>query len=449
MNHKQIYFNMPVKNQITNEEFLRNVELPEQTKSYTVISHGEIMDRVKETLNSFGFYIKNVTYTYSFGGEVAFAQYDLTHSLDSDIGMTFNWSNSYNKKLRFGCYIGGFIFENGASFIGTNGVNWLRKHTGTANEEAHEVIEQVINYAEEFFNNLIVMKKEMLATEITQEKYASILGELYFIDQLITSSQASAVIKNKNEFKIDRNNLWGLYKDVMNGLKGTDITKWQQQQQKVHHILESFIASVPDYLIIDITEPKTQNLLNSLNENSKQNEGDIANEDVDEEDSLGEDEEDLTENDSTNDAPDPYTQKVSYLQSHTDYDTDLIEFYLNTVNHKKNDSLETICEMFVNWVENKTEAPEDLSESTNNDDESEVDNSENSDIFEEEIAETENDIAESEIELEAESQDEEESEEESEVNNVEETEEISSEEMLEMPAQLEQNEDYDDLLDLL
>jgi hypothetical protein len=251
---------MPVKNQIATEEFLRSVSLPEQTKSYTVISHAEIIDRVKKSLNDRGFYIEQATYSYSFGGDVVLAKYKLHHRRDPHIGMTFNWSNSYNKKLRFGCYIGGFIFENEASFIGTNGVNWLRKHTGTANEEMHEVVEQVIDYAHDFFTNLILMKELMMQTPIDDEKYAFILGEMYFVDQLITSSQSSAIIKNRNEFEADRNNLWGLYKDVMHGLEGTDITKWQQQQQKLHHLLEGHIIETPEYISIDIKEPKTMPL---------------------------------------------------------------------------------------------------------------------------------------------------------------------------------------------
>jgi hypothetical protein len=135
---------MPVKNKIGDEYFLKNVLLPQETKSYTVISHEDIIKKVEQTLNDNNFYIKNKKYQYSFGGEVVLASLEIHSSKDLDIGMTFNWCNSYNKKLRFGCYVGGFIYSNNAMFVGSDGINWLRKHTGTANEESMNVIENVI-----------------------------------------------------------------------------------------------------------------------------------------------------------------------------------------------------------------------------------------------------------------------------------------------------------------
>ena len=253
---------MPVKNKIGDEHFLRNVPLPEETKSYTVISHGEIIDKVETALNANNFYIKSKKYQYSFDGEVVLATLEIHSTKDLDIGMTFNWCNSYNKKLRFGCYIGGFIYSNNATLIGSDGINWLRKHTGTANSESMYVIDQVINYADEFFDNLIIEKNDMRNTPISESEYSNILGDLYFNKKYFTSSQSSSIIKtkedrNKNNDFVDDNNLWGLYKDIMHGLNGSDLTKWQLQQQKIHYILLSECVKTPtNRAIIDISVSK-------------------------------------------------------------------------------------------------------------------------------------------------------------------------------------------------
>lgn len=253
---------MPVKNKIGDEHFLRNVTLPQETKSYTVISHGEIIDKVETALNANNFYIKSKKYQYSFDGEVVLATLEIHSTKDSDIGMTFNWCNSYNKKLRFGCYIGGFIYSNNATLIGSDGINWLRKHTGTANSESMYVIDQVISYADEFFDNLIIEKNDMRNTLISELEYSNILGDLYFNKKYFTSSQSSSIIKTKedrnsnNDF-VDDNNLWGLYKDIMHGLNGSDLTKWQLQQQKIHYILLSECVQTPtDRAVIDISVSK-------------------------------------------------------------------------------------------------------------------------------------------------------------------------------------------------
>jgi len=315
---------MPVKNKIGDEHFLKNVPLPQETKSYTVISHEDIITKVEQTLNDNNFYIKNKKYQYSFGGEVVLASLEIHSSKDSDIGMTFNWCNSYNKKLRFGCYVGGFIYSNNAMFVGSDGINWLRKHTGTANEESMNVIENVITYANEFFDNLICQKNDMRNTPITADDYNNILGQLYFGQKQLTSSQASAIIKvkeernNNNDFT-DDNNLWGLYKDVMYGLDGTDVTKWQLQQQKVHYtILNNWCAYTTQLEEIDINEPKTQPQVAQTQELTVEEE------------------------------------YAEYCVDNSEYDLDLVNYYM-LFNSIKGLTQEEFCNNFSNWASGQKE----------------------------------------------------------------------------------------------
>jgi len=315
---------MPVKNKIGDEHFLKNVPLPQETKSYTVISHEDIITKVEQTLNDNNFYIKNKKYQYSFGGEVVLASLEIHSSKDSDIGMTFNWCNSYNKKLRFGCYVGGFIYSNNAMFVGSDGINWLRKHTGTANEESMNVIENVIAYANEFFDNLICQKNDMRNTPITADDYNNILGQLYFGQKQLTSSQASAIIKvkeernNNNDFT-DDNNLWGLYKDVMYGLDGTDVTKWQLQQQKVHYtILNNWCAYTTQLEEIDINEPKTQPQVAQTQELTVEEE------------------------------------YAEYCVDNSEYDLDLVNYYM-LFNSIKGLTQEEFCNNFSNWASGQKE----------------------------------------------------------------------------------------------
>jgi hypothetical protein len=315
---------MPVKNKIGDEYFLKNVPLPQETKSYTVISHEDIIKKVEQTLNDNNFYIKNKKYQYSFGGEVVLASLEIHSSKDLDIGMTFNWCNSYNKKLRFGCYVGGFIYSNNAMFVGSDGINWLRKHTGTANEESMNVIENVIAYANEFFDNLICQKNDMRNTPITADDYNNILGQLYFGQKQLTSSQASAIIKvkeernNNNDFT-DDNNLWGLYKDVMYGLDGTDVTKWQLQQQKIHYtILNNWCAYTTQLEEIDINEPKTQPQVAQTQELTVEEE------------------------------------YAEYCVDNSEYNLDLVNYYM-LFNSTKGLTKEEFCNNFSNWASGQKE----------------------------------------------------------------------------------------------
>ena len=240
-------------NQVGTEQFLISVPLPQQTDSYTVISHQEIIEKVENELNNANLEIIKVDYTYSFGGEVALARVYIKSVADADMGMLFTWQNSYNKKVKFSCAIGAYIHDNNASLIGTEGLSWIRKHTGTANSEAFEVIESLIDLADEHFIKIIAEKERMKAMELDTEGYARVMGALYFEHNLVTTTQASAVKQEREKPEhtySDKDTLWGLYKLLMYGIENMDITRWQGNQQKLHHLImaEYAIATEPHTL---------------------------------------------------------------------------------------------------------------------------------------------------------------------------------------------------------
>ena len=53
------------------EEYLRNTQLPLATKSYAVISHGEIIDKVREKLQENGFIVTDELYKEEMNGDSA------------------------------------------------------------------------------------------------------------------------------------------------------------------------------------------------------------------------------------------------------------------------------------------------------------------------------------------------------------------------------------------
>jgi len=217
---------------------LRNVPLPEQTKSYTVISHGDIIDKIKECLEKNGFTITEQSFSSTAFGEIALGKFYLSCDKDPDMGMIFTWWNSYNKRVKFGCGVGGFIYENKASLIGSEGMSWIRKHTGTANVEAFSIIEQLIDGAGEYFDKIIIEKNRMIETPLSVEDYGCIMGAIFFEQDLIRPTQANFVKNERKKPSVDYTNidsLWGLYKMLMLSIEEIDITKWASTQQKLHH----------------------------------------------------------------------------------------------------------------------------------------------------------------------------------------------------------------------
>jgi hypothetical protein len=116
---------------------------------------------VRQMLADNGFTIKEELYKGEANGNIALGFMQLENDLDPDMGMTFNWANSYNKQVKFSCAIGGFIYDNQVPFVsGTNQGKWNRKHTGTALDETKEVIEAMIVSAHDHFAEIIAMKEQ-------------------------------------------------------------------------------------------------------------------------------------------------------------------------------------------------------------------------------------------------------------------------------------------------
>lgn len=232
------------------EEYLRKTQLPVATKSYTVISHGDIIDAVREILAKHGFIITSELYKAECNGDVALGFMQIETQDDPDMAMTFNWTNSYNKTVRFSCSIGGFIYDNQVPFVSANNqVSWNRKHTGTALEETMEVIEAMVASADEHFAQIVDMKNKFKSIDVSRKEYAKLMGLLYFDKKVISSTQVEVIKKeyDKPSFDYtDKGTLWEVYKMIMFGIVDQAPKNWYRQQLDINSYVQVLfnIASI-------------------------------------------------------------------------------------------------------------------------------------------------------------------------------------------------------------
>ena len=90
-------------------EDLSAVQYPNHGKTYTVIRHKFLIDAARSILKTHGFNIKNEEYKSTANGNIAQGIYQIESTQDSELGMMFAWSNSYDKSTRFQCGIGAFV----------------------------------------------------------------------------------------------------------------------------------------------------------------------------------------------------------------------------------------------------------------------------------------------------------------------------------------------------
>jgi len=224
------------------EDYLRKTKLPEETKSYTVIAHGVVIDTARDMLEKHGFAILSEEYKSEHSGDIAYGLMKIEKVTDPDMAMTFYWTNSYNKMVRFKCSIGGFIYDNEVPFITSDTqATWNRKHTGVALDETLDIIESMIASAEEHFEQIVKMKERFREIELSRKEFAKLMGLLYFDKLIIAPTQASLIRKeyDKPSFNYnDKGTLWEAYKIMMHGISDQPPRGWYSQQIKINNYIQ-------------------------------------------------------------------------------------------------------------------------------------------------------------------------------------------------------------------
>jgi hypothetical protein len=231
---------MPTKTFFVTRDVLIQTPLPQHGSSYTVIPHSWVIDRAKDELTKNGFTIKHELYKATENGNVAQGMYLLDHTADPDMGMMFAWSNSYDKSRRFKCAIGAHVFICMNGVISGDMASFARKHQGTADQEASDMIDYQISKASEYFNRLIDDKNHLVSKRLSKRLQAEIIGRLFLEEKALTLTQLGIIEREMKKPAVDLgadpNSAWALYNHVTHALKESHPSIYLENHQKVHKI---------------------------------------------------------------------------------------------------------------------------------------------------------------------------------------------------------------------
>lgn len=227
---------MPKKIGNVERTVLTGAALPPATKTYTVISHSYAINTIMQALEDNGFEVTAEEYKCTTDAKVAHGTFLINYKGDPDLTLMYTFNNSYDKSLRFRAAIGARINDNGAYMI-NNMDSWLRKHTGTADQEAHDLINGHIENAVDYFEQLVRAKEEMTELTISKQEFGSIIGEL-FINDFLAVDQVSLIRKefNKPSYNYTQGtlNLWTCYQILADALRLSHPAKWMNTQVQMH-----------------------------------------------------------------------------------------------------------------------------------------------------------------------------------------------------------------------
>jgi hypothetical protein len=221
---------------------LVGVTLPVKTETYTVISHGFIIDEVRNALRRAGFEVLQEQYRANNNLEVARGSYIIRRAEDPSFMMSFSWVNSYDKSTKFQCAVGGYIWDNNSFVIDKEDNAFIRKHTGDADTLVKETIKEKIENAEKHYRSVLDAKHRMEGIKLTRSQVAKILGELYFSYDMLSIEQLSGIKKEYTKpsyvYSSDVDSLWTMYCHILTIIKGSHPKLWLQQQSFIHNYIK-------------------------------------------------------------------------------------------------------------------------------------------------------------------------------------------------------------------
>ncbi len=228
---------MPRKIKSYGRQDLIDVALPNHASTYTVISHKSVMDLSTEALEDAGFSVTAENYRATHDGNIASAIYTLNYGDDPELSMMFAWSNSYNKQMRFKCGVGAIHSVNNTSLVCGDMGSWARKHTGSADTETKETIEEQVKLAKMYYDQLVSDKEAMKKINLDVRKQSQILGMLFAEHDILTTEQASMIKQQMSRptYKCTTpGTLWEFYNFVTIALQQSHPKTWMEDQRVLH-----------------------------------------------------------------------------------------------------------------------------------------------------------------------------------------------------------------------
>lgn len=240
--------------------------LPEKTKTYTPISHKDVVNRVRTEITTAGYIITGEDYRCTQDGTVAIGNFKLNYKSDPDIELSANFMNSYNKQYAFRFSLGGLVkvCMNGMMLSNSKFGAYKRVHKGAADLLAAGKISEFIKDSEEYWSTLVEHKHKLKEILISNSLMYDILGKLFFEEQILTTMQLNMIKKEmeKPSFNYDAHegSAWVLYNHISLALKDAHPSTWMDDHVKMHQVFSDalYLERVEEEpATYEVEEPET------------------------------------------------------------------------------------------------------------------------------------------------------------------------------------------------
>lgn len=254
-----------------NKEAVINIATPNNTRTWKPVGHSQLIDTTLESIYKAGFSLDKEEYSMAREGGIANGRYTISNIADSEMQIQIGWQNSINKSLslKYAMGVRIFICSNGA-ISGDMGA-FKRKHVSDVQEFTPRYITEYIKTAGETFTQMQKERDRMKEIEIDRITRARILGQMFFDEQLLESTQMNIIKRELDAPTYDygcSNSLWELYQFTTFSARDIHPSLWMDSHLDLHKFFVNqagIIESSPKIIIPEPESPfKQLNLFEEL-----------------------------------------------------------------------------------------------------------------------------------------------------------------------------------------
>ena len=210
--------------------------LPEKTKTYTPISHNDIISQIRTEINKAGYKIINENYRSSNEGQVALGSFEINFKEDPDIALTINFVNSYNKQYAFRFHLGAVVKINKTGMMLDKFGYYKRVHKGEADVLSSGKMSDFIKDSGSYWDAIVEDKELFKKYIFDEEDFFIIIGKMFFKDGSLNTLQLNQIDKEFKNLSFDytKDNAWMMYKNISLALKESRPATWMDDQISLH-----------------------------------------------------------------------------------------------------------------------------------------------------------------------------------------------------------------------
>ena len=226
----------------TTKERIINVPAVETTRTYKCVEHEKLIDLTLNGILQSGFELDKEEYSASQDGLIANGKYTIRNIADNEMQIQIGWQNSYNKRISLKWAIGTriFICQNGC--VSGNYGHFKRKHVGDVQEYTPRYITEYIKTSEDVFIQMQKDRDVLKNIEIDRHTTAQLLGEMYFENDFIQSTQLNIIKRELDAPTHDygsKGSMWELYNFCTFSMKDIHPTLWMDSHIDAHKFFTS------------------------------------------------------------------------------------------------------------------------------------------------------------------------------------------------------------------